>query len=242
MLTKQRPDHNEAEITLLIGDVEGRAAILIDDMIDTAGTLCAGAKVVKDAGATRIFAAATHGLLSGQRGAAARDSVIEEVVLSDTVPLPPEAADLSSSGSSPSTGSSPTPSTTSSATSRSARSSPGRTSSSRRFGGDVRARPRRRARREMPGVRLSADRADRHRQVAGLHVGSILAGALRLYRQEPARVAGASLVILLPLVLVGSGIHALEEALGDRVDNEAVVLLSVLPAASGLLTSWDWWF
>ena len=53
VLTKQRPDHNEAEITLLIGDVEGRAALLIDDMIDTAGTLCAGAKVVQDAGATR---------------------------------------------------------------------------------------------------------------------------------------------------------------------------------------------
>ena len=50
VLTKQRPDHNEAEITLLIGDVEGARAILIDDMIDTAGTLCAGAKVVKDAG------------------------------------------------------------------------------------------------------------------------------------------------------------------------------------------------
>ncbi len=64
VLTKQRPDHNEAEITLLIGDVAGRCAILIDDMIDTAGTLCAGARVVKDAGATRVFAAATHGLLS----------------------------------------------------------------------------------------------------------------------------------------------------------------------------------
>ena len=65
VLTKQRPDHNEAEITLLIGDVAGRCAVLIDDMIDTAGTLCAGAQVVKDAGATRVFAAATHALLSG---------------------------------------------------------------------------------------------------------------------------------------------------------------------------------
>jgi ribose-phosphate pyrophosphokinase len=93
VLTKQRPDHNEAEITLLIGDVEGRAAILIDDMIDTAGTLCAGAKVVADAGATRIFAAATHGLLSGRAVERLRESVIEQVVISDTVPLPPEAAD-----------------------------------------------------------------------------------------------------------------------------------------------------
>lgn len=91
VLTKQRPDHNEAEITLLIGDVEGRAAVLIDDMIDTAGTLCAGAKVVKDAGATRIFAAATHGLLSGRAVERLRESVIEQVVITDTVPLPEEA-------------------------------------------------------------------------------------------------------------------------------------------------------
>ena len=91
VLTKQRPDHNEAEITLLIGDVAGRCAILIDDMIDTAGTLCAGARVVKDAGATRVFAAATHGLLSASAVERLRDSVIEEVVLTDTVPLPEEA-------------------------------------------------------------------------------------------------------------------------------------------------------
>jgi len=88
VLTKQRPDHNEAEIILLIGDVKGRAAILIDDMIDTAGTLCAGARVVKDAGATRIFAAATHGLLSG--GAVER--LRASVVVSDTVPLPDGAS------------------------------------------------------------------------------------------------------------------------------------------------------
>lgn len=91
VLTKQRPDHNEAEITFLIGDVEGRAAVLIDDMIDTAGTLCAGAKVVKDAGATRVFAAATHGLLSGSAVERLSASVIEQVVITDTVPLP-EAA------------------------------------------------------------------------------------------------------------------------------------------------------
>jgi ribose-phosphate pyrophosphokinase len=94
VLTKQRPDHNEAEITLLIGDVAGRCAILVDDMIDTAGTLVAGAQVVKDAGATRIFAAATHGLLSGSAVERLRDSVIEEVVLTDTVPLPQSAVAL----------------------------------------------------------------------------------------------------------------------------------------------------
>jgi ribose-phosphate pyrophosphokinase len=88
VLTKQRPDHNEAEVTLLIGDVEGRSAILIDDMIDTAGTLVAGAQVVKDAGATRVFATATHGLLSGRAVERLQSSVIEQVVISDTVPLP----------------------------------------------------------------------------------------------------------------------------------------------------------
>ncbi len=91
VLTKQRPDHNEAEVTLLIGDVQDRSAILIDDMIDTAGTLCAGAQVVRDAGATRVFAAATHGLLSGRAVERLRDSCIEEVVLTDTVPLPEDA-------------------------------------------------------------------------------------------------------------------------------------------------------
>ena len=87
-----------------------------------------------------------------------------------------------------------------------------------------------------PGERLSAERADRHPQIARLHVGSILAGAFRLYRREPARVAGASLALLLPLALIAGGVDALEEELGDRVDNEAVVLLTVLPSASALLT------
>lgn len=87
VLTKQRPDHNEAEITLLIGDVKGKTAILIDDMIDTAGTLCAGAKAVLDGGATRVFAAATHGIFSGSAFSRLQDSVIEEVVVTDTTPL-----------------------------------------------------------------------------------------------------------------------------------------------------------
>jgi ribose-phosphate pyrophosphokinase len=87
VLTKQRPDHNEAEITLLIGDVEGKTAILIDDMIDTAGTLCAGAQAVMGGGARRVFAAATHGIFSGRAFERLADSVIEEVVVTDTIPL-----------------------------------------------------------------------------------------------------------------------------------------------------------
>jgi ribose-phosphate pyrophosphokinase len=88
VLTKQRPDHNEAEITLLIGDVQGRAAILIDDMIDTAGTLVAGARVVREGGATRVFAAATHGLFSPPAFDRLSASDIEQIVVTDTVALP----------------------------------------------------------------------------------------------------------------------------------------------------------
>jgi ribose-phosphate pyrophosphokinase len=87
VLTKQRPEHGVAEITLLIGDVQGKTAILVDDMIDTAGTLCAGAKAVMAGGATRVLAAATHGIFSGRAFERLADSVIEEVVVTDTIPL-----------------------------------------------------------------------------------------------------------------------------------------------------------
>ncbi len=92
VLAKQRPDHNEAEITFLIGDVDGKAALLIDDMIDTAGTLCAGAAVVKKAGATKVLAAATHGIFSGQAFSRLEDSVIEEIVVTDTIDVEDGAA------------------------------------------------------------------------------------------------------------------------------------------------------
>jgi ribose-phosphate pyrophosphokinase len=91
VLAKQRPDHNEAEILMLIGEVEGKAAILIDDMIDTAGTLCAAARVLRENGATRVLAAATHGIFSGPAFERLVASEIEEVVITDTVPLPPGA-------------------------------------------------------------------------------------------------------------------------------------------------------
>ena len=92
VLAKQRPEHNTAEITFLIGDVEGKAALLIDDMIDTAGTLCAGAAVVKKAGATKVLAAATHGIFSGKAFDRLEESVIEEIVVTDTIPVPEGSA------------------------------------------------------------------------------------------------------------------------------------------------------
>jgi len=91
LLAKQRPEHNAAEVTLLVGDVEGRDAILIDDMIDTAGTLVAGAEMVRRAGARRILAAAVHGLFSGPAFERLAGSEIEEVVVTDTVALPGHA-------------------------------------------------------------------------------------------------------------------------------------------------------
>jgi ribose-phosphate pyrophosphokinase len=93
VLAKQRPAHNVAEVLALIGDVEGKVAILIDDMIDTAGTLVKGAEKVKEAGATRVFAAATHGIFSGPAYERLADSVIERVIVTDTIPLPPGAPD-----------------------------------------------------------------------------------------------------------------------------------------------------
>ncbi|MCB0882336.1 MAG: ribose-phosphate pyrophosphokinase [Thermoleophilia bacterium] len=87
LLAKQRPEHNEAEITFLVGDVKGRDAILIDDMIDTAGTLAAGIKTIKKAGANRVFAAAVHGIFSGPAFERLQGSGLEEVVVTDTIPL-----------------------------------------------------------------------------------------------------------------------------------------------------------
>ena len=88
VLTKQRPEHSEVEMTMLIGDVEGKVAIMIDDMIDTAGTLVEGAKKVRENGAVKVYAAATHGLFSPpafERLERCQDIV--GLVVTDTVPL-----------------------------------------------------------------------------------------------------------------------------------------------------------
>jgi ribose-phosphate pyrophosphokinase len=88
VLTKQRPEHSEVEMTMLIGDVQGKAAIMIDDMIDTAGTLVEGAKKVRENGAVKVYAAATHGLFSPpafERLERCQD--LDGLVVTDTVPL-----------------------------------------------------------------------------------------------------------------------------------------------------------
>lgn len=90
IIDKRRPKPNVAEIMNIVGEVDGKTCILIDDMIDTAGTICAGAKALMDKGAVQVFAACTHPILSGPAVERLNDSVIEEVIFTNTVQLPPE--------------------------------------------------------------------------------------------------------------------------------------------------------
>ncbi|WP_204164545.1 ribose-phosphate diphosphokinase [Nocardioides daejeonensis] len=91
ILDKERPQQQIAEITTVIGDVRGKTAIVIDDMIDTAGTLRAAGDAVMSAGAKRVFAAATHAVFSGRAFENLAASPFERVVVTDTIPLGPGA-------------------------------------------------------------------------------------------------------------------------------------------------------
>jgi ribose-phosphate pyrophosphokinase len=93
ILNKERPAQQVAEIGYVIGDVAGKTAVLVDDIIDTAGTLKAAAMAVRDAGARRIYAAATHGVFSGNAWQNLASADFEQVVVTDTIPLPPGAPD-----------------------------------------------------------------------------------------------------------------------------------------------------
>jgi ribose-phosphate pyrophosphokinase len=84
---KQRPEPGIAKITHIIGDVEGKDAVLVDDIIDSAGTLTETVKVLKDKGARRVSAACSHGLLSGKAIERIENSPLEKLYISDTVPL-----------------------------------------------------------------------------------------------------------------------------------------------------------
>ncbi len=93
ILDKERPAQQVAEIGYVIGDVKGRTAILVDDMIDTAGTLKAAAQTVLDEGAARVYAAATHPILSGGAYENLAAAGFEEIVVTDTIPIRPGAPD-----------------------------------------------------------------------------------------------------------------------------------------------------
>lgn len=90
IMHKGRPSHNVAEITSIIGDVEGKNCILNDDMIDTAGTICAGMKVLKDRGAKSVHVSATHPIFSGPAYERLENSVADEIVVCNTIPIPEE--------------------------------------------------------------------------------------------------------------------------------------------------------
>ena len=88
IIDKRRSSPNESEVMHLIGDVKGKDAIVVDDMIDTAGTLVQAARAIMDAGARSVTACATHGVLSGPAHQRIEDSPLTEVVITDTIPLP----------------------------------------------------------------------------------------------------------------------------------------------------------
>jgi ribose-phosphate pyrophosphokinase len=87
IMNKVRPEHDTAEVTEVIGDVSGKVALLSDDMIVTGGTLVAGAGALKEAGATEVFACATHGLFPGNAFEKIAASELAEVAVTDTVPI-----------------------------------------------------------------------------------------------------------------------------------------------------------
>ena len=94
IIDKRRPHANTSQVMNVIGDVSHRDCVLVDDMIDTGGTLCKAAEALKERGANRVFAYATHPIFSGIAEENLRLSVIDEVVVCDTIPLPKKIKSL----------------------------------------------------------------------------------------------------------------------------------------------------
>jgi len=90
IIDKRRPRPNVSEVMNIIGNVNGKRAIIIDDMIDTAGTITLAAQALKDAGATEVFACCTHPVLSGPAIQRIEDSVIKQMIVTDSINLPKE--------------------------------------------------------------------------------------------------------------------------------------------------------
>ncbi|MDR3390346.1 MAG: ribose-phosphate pyrophosphokinase [Sulfuriferula sp.] len=91
IIDKRRPKPNVAKVMNIIGDVEGRTCIIMDDMVDTANTLCEAAQALKDRGAKRVLAYCTHPVLSGTAVQRINQSAIDELVVTDTIPLREDA-------------------------------------------------------------------------------------------------------------------------------------------------------
>ena len=90
IVDKRRPEPNKSEIMNIIGNIEGKNCIIVDDMIDTAGTIRNAANAIKEMGAKAVYAGATHAVLSGPAIERIEDSAIEELVLLNTITLPEE--------------------------------------------------------------------------------------------------------------------------------------------------------
>ena len=90
IIEKRRPRPGVAEVMNIIGDIKGKTCILIDDIVDTAGSLCGGAKALKDMGAARVYAACAHAVLTDPAVQRIQDSVISELIITNTIPLPDE--------------------------------------------------------------------------------------------------------------------------------------------------------
>jgi len=92
IIDKRRPKANVSEVMNIIGDVDGRTCVIMDDIVDTAGTLAKAAQALKDNGAMKVVAYCTHPVLSGGAVGRLADSALDELVVTDTIPLSPEAA------------------------------------------------------------------------------------------------------------------------------------------------------
>ena len=90
IIDKRRQAHNVAEVMNLIGDVEGMTAVLVDDMIDTAGTICEGARVLRENGARHVYACATHAVFSPPAVERLSSGLFEEVIVTNSIPIVPD--------------------------------------------------------------------------------------------------------------------------------------------------------
>jgi ribose-phosphate pyrophosphokinase len=90
IIDKRRQAHNVAEVLNIIGDVKGKTAVLVDDMIDTAGTICEGGRLLRKEGAKEVYACATHAVFSPPAIERLSQGVFEEVIITNTIPLPPD--------------------------------------------------------------------------------------------------------------------------------------------------------
>ena len=91
IIDKRRPQPNEAQVMHIIGDVAGRDCIVVDDIVDTASTLCRAVEALKEHGAAKVAAYITHPVLSGKAIKNIENSVLDEIVVTDTIPLNEEA-------------------------------------------------------------------------------------------------------------------------------------------------------